>query len=91
MQTELSTKCPIKVVPHRHAQTKRGLHWFKTSFQLPDNSIANSYGLIPNKEVWSYRRTISNKQSNKTLHHSSTGTEHGKVGNNATLHLQNNI
>ena len=76
MQTELSKTYPVKVVPHRPAQTERGLQWFKTSFQLRDNSITNSYSLIPNKEEWSYRRkTISNKQSNKTLHHSSTSTE----------------
>ena len=66
----------VKEVPHRPAQTERGLQWFKTSFQLPDNSITNSYSLIPNKEEWSYRRrTILNKQSNKTIHHSSTSTE----------------
>ena len=66
----------VKVVPHRAAQTERGLRWFKTSFRLPNNSTTNSYSLIPNKEEWSYRkRTISNKQSNKTQHHSSTSTE----------------
>ena len=32
--------------------------------------------IIPNNEEWSYRRRkISNKQSNKTLHHSSTSTD----------------
>ena len=45
------------------------------SFQLLDNSTTKPYSLIPNQE-WSYRRrTISNKQSNKTLHHSSISTE----------------
>ena len=40
------------------------------SLQIP---IAS---LIPNKGEWNYRgRTISIKQSNKTLHHSSTSTE----------------
>ena len=39
--------------------------------------VAMLPSFIPNKEEWSYRgRTISNKQSNKTLHHSSTSTEH---------------
>ena len=38
MQTELSKKFLVKVVPHRHAQTERGLQWFKISFQLPGNS-----------------------------------------------------
>ena len=69
-------KYPLKMVPNRPAQTEMGLQWFKTSFRLPDNSTTNSYGLIPNTEEWSYRkRTISNKQSNKTLHHSSISTE----------------
>ena len=67
---------PMKVLPYRPPQTATGLQWFKTSFQLPDNSTTNSYSHIPNKEEWSYRkRAISNKQSNKTLHHSSTSTE----------------
>ena len=58
------------------AQTERGLQWFKMSFRLPDNSITNSYCLTPRKGEWSYRRrAISNKQSKKTLHHSSAGTE----------------
>ena len=76
MQTELSKKDPVKVVPHGPAQTERGLQWFQTSFRLLDNSITKAFSLIPNKEEWSYkRRTISNKQYNKTLHHSSTSTE----------------
>ena len=76
MQTELSKKYPAKVVPHRPAQTGGGLQWFKTSFRLPDNSTTNSYSLIPNKAERSYRRrAISNRQSNTTLHHSSTSTE----------------
>ena len=28
MQTELSKKDPVKVVPHGPAQTERGLQWF---------------------------------------------------------------
>ena len=43
MQTELSKKYPMKVVPLRPAKTEKGLQWFKTSFQLPDNFTANSY------------------------------------------------
>ena len=66
----------VKEVPHRPAQIERELQWFKTSFQLPDYSTSNSYCLIPKKGEWSYRRrAISNKQSNKTLHHSSSSTE----------------
>ena len=38
METELSKKYLVKEVPYRPAQTERGLQWFKTSFQLPDNS-----------------------------------------------------
>ena len=49
METELSKKYLVKEVPHRLAQTERGLQWFKTSFQLPDNSTTNSYCLVPNK------------------------------------------
>ena len=63
MQTEISKKYPLKGVPHRTAQTERGLQWFKTSLWLPDNSTTNSYSLKPNKGGWSYRRgAISNKQ-----------------------------
>ena len=77
MQTELRKKDSVKEVPHRSVQTERGLHWFKASFLLPDNSTTNSYSLIPKKGEWSYRRrAISNKQSKKTLHLSSTSTEH---------------
>ena len=54
------------MVPHRPVQTERGLKWFKTSFRIADNSTTNFCGFIPNKEEWSWR-TISNKQSNKTL------------------------
>ena len=55
-----SAKTPFEVLPHRASQTERGLQWFKMSFRLPDNSTTNPYGLIPNKEEWSYRRrTIS--------------------------------
>ena len=38
MQSELSKKYAVKVIPHNPAQTERGLQWFKISFQLPDNS-----------------------------------------------------
>ena len=43
MQIELKKKYSVKVIRHRLAQTERGLQWFKTSFQLPDNSTTNSY------------------------------------------------
>ena len=66
---------PLKVVPYRPAQTERGLQWFKMSFRISDNFTTNSYSLIPNKMEWSYRRTLSNKKTNKTLHHSSASTE----------------
>ena len=39
----------VKEVPHRPAQTERGLQWFKTSFWLLDNSTMDSYCLIPKK------------------------------------------
>ena len=61
---------PVNVVPHRPTQTERDLQWLNMSLQFPDNSTTHSYSLIPNKEEWSYqRKTISNKKSNKTLHH----------------------
>ena len=84
---KLKQKYPMKVVPNQPAQTGRGLQWLKTAFQLPDNSTTNSYFLIPNKEEWSYRRkTISNKQSNKILHHSCASSEQ-LVGYTIMQHL----
>ena len=66
----------VKVVLYRPAKTERELQWFKTSFQLPDSFITNSYSLIPKKEQWSYRRrAISNKQCSKIQQHSSSSTE----------------
>ena len=88
METELSKKYLVKEVPQRPAQTERGLQWFKTSFWLPDNSTTNSYCLRPKKGGWSYRRrVISNKQSNKTLNHSSTSTEQLKRYTTVMQHL----
>ena len=66
---------PLKVVPYRPAQTERELQWFKMSFRISDNFTTNSYSLTPNKMEWSYRRTLSNKKTDKTLHHSSASTE----------------
>ena len=36
-------KILVKMVPHRPAQTEKGLQWFKMFFRLPDNSTTNSY------------------------------------------------
>ena len=75
METKPSKKYPLKV-PHRPVQTERGLQWLKRSFGLPDNSTKNSDCLLPKKGGRSYRRRrMTNKQSNKTLHHSSASTE----------------
>ena len=60
----------MKVVPHR---SFNGLRYLSDSQIIPLQIPIAS--LTPNKEEWSYRRTISNKQSRKALHHSSTSTE----------------
>ena len=43
MQTELSKKYTVKVVPYKPSETEKWLQWFKTSFRLPDNTTKNSY------------------------------------------------
>ena len=44
---------------YRPAQIERWLHWFKTSFALPDNSTTNSYSLTPNKRNGLYVLVVS--------------------------------
>ena len=63
-----SAKTPFEVLRRRPFQTEKGLQWFEMSFCLPDNSNINPYGLIPNKEEWSYtRRTISSNPTKPSI------------------------
>ena len=67
----------MKEVPHRPAQTERGFNGVR---RLSDSQIIPlhiSIALCQARKVGrSYRkRGMSNKQSNKTRHHSSTSTE----------------
>ena len=78
MQTELSKKYPVKKVTHidlpRLKGGFNGIRYLSESRIIPLQIPIAS--LIPNKEEQCYkRRKISNKQSNKTLHHSSKSTE----------------
>ena len=77
MQNELSKKNPRKwyhIGLPRLEGAVNGLRYLSDSQVVPLQIPIAS--LKPNKEEWSYRRkTISNRQSNKTLHYFSTSTE----------------
>ena len=66
------------MVPHRPAQTKGGFIGLRRLSNSQVIPLQNPIALYQTRrnEVTYRRRTIPNKQANKTLHHSSASTEH---------------